>query len=64
VHRNLARYLGCSVEQARAQTQELHTGSPGLELAVDPDIAVLLTQNLSRLGLELERGRAMLEHSP
>ena len=59
VHRNLARYLGCSVEQAH----ELGLGSDWIELEVDPDIAALLVQNLGRLGLELELGRAMLEHS-
>lgn len=51
VHRNLARYLGCSVEAAHG----LQLGEQWRELAVDPDIATLLVDNLGRLGLDLER---------
>ena len=50
VHRNLARYLGCSVEAAHG----LQLGLQWQELAVDPDIAALLVDSLGRLGLDLE----------
>jgi len=54
IHRNLARYLGCSVEQAHG----LGIGSDWRELLVDPDIAELLIDNLRRLGVEHELGQA------
>ena len=52
VHRNLARYLGCSVEDAHG----LQLGEHWQELAVDPDIGELLRDTLSRLGLAVELG--------
>jgi len=51
VHRNLARYLGCSVEAAHG----LQLGEQWRDVAVDPDIATLLVDNLGRLGLDLEQ---------
>lgn len=50
VHRNLARYLGCSVEAAHG----LQLGLQWQELAVDPDIAALLVDSLGRLGVDME----------
>jgi Trk K+ transport system NAD-binding subunit len=49
VHRNLARYLGCTVEAAQA----LQIGEPWQELLIDPELATVLSDNLRRLGLEL-----------
>jgi Trk K+ transport system NAD-binding subunit len=49
VHRNLARYLGCTVEAAQA----LQIGEAWQELRIDPELATVLSDNLRRLGLEL-----------
>ena len=49
VHRNLARYLGCTVEAAQA----LQIGDQWQELPIDPDMAAVLSDNLRRLGLEV-----------
>lgn len=49
MHRNLARYLGCTVEAAQA----LQIGEPWQELLIDPELATVLSDNLRRLGLEL-----------
>ncbi|NDC35180.1 MAG: hypothetical protein EBZ51_07295 [Synechococcaceae bacterium WB9_2_112] len=49
VHRNLARYLGCTVEAAQA----LQIGDQWQELPIDPDMATVLSDNLRRLGLEV-----------
>jgi len=54
LHRNLARYLGCTVETA----QGLQIGAQWHQLAVDPEMAELLGQNLRRLGVELELSQA------
>lgn len=56
VHRNLARYLGCTVEAAQA----LQIGEPWQELRIDPELATVLSDNLRRLGLELN----LLELNP
>ena len=56
VHRNLARYLGCTVEAAQA----LQIGERWQELRIDPELATVLSDNLRRLGLELN----LLELNP